>query len=352
MAVKEDLLNTLLNHVPDQYDKQPGSFIYDALAPVAEQLVKTAQNIEHVKTQIDMERVSGEALEQRIRERTGIERKKATQAMGTVEVTGTGDIHQGDVFETAGGVQFYAAETKTVTDKGSVKIKAVHAGVNGNVAANTIHLFPVTLTGFTAVNNVVPTQDGFEAESDEELRKRYYERIQTPATSGNRAHYLHWAKEVDGVGDAHVIPLWDGKNSVKVVILGSDKKPASQAVVTAVQQYIDPDGEGLGNGKAPIGAKTTVVSAAGVDINLSVTAVLQSGYTLEEVTNIIRRNVEKYLRDIAFAQSTVSFAKIGAMILGSGGVIDYRQLQINNGTTNLSIGKEQVAVLGGVSVVT
>ncbi|MGK5506723.1 baseplate J/gp47 family protein [Brevibacillus formosus] len=111
----------------------------------------------------------------------------------------------------------------------TVKVEAVVAGSSGNVPANSITLFPVTLAGFTAVTNPSPTSDGFDAESDEDLLKRYYQRIRTPATSGNKAHYKNWAMEVQGVGDVRIVPLWDGVNTVKVIIIDSDKKPASQA---------------------------------------------------------------------------------------------------------------------------
>lgn len=352
MRTKENILQSLLHTVSANYNKQAGSFMFDAFAPVAEQLAKITQAIEYTKQQLYIDNVRGIELEQRIKERTGIERKPATYAIGEVIVTGTGTIQQGDLFETEGGIQFCATETKTITNKGTVAIKAIQAGCSGNVAAHTIRLYPVTLTGFTTVDNFTAPQDGFDAETDEALLKRYYERIRTPATSGNRAHYVNWAKDVSGVGDVRVIPLWAGNNTVKVIVIDSDKKPASAALVSAIQQYIDPNKEGMGYGQAPIGAKTTVVSAAGVKIDVSVTVVLKSGYTLQQVKSTIESDVTAYLTSIAFIEAAVSFAKIGATILSSKGVADYSQLLLNKGTTNVSIGFDQVAVLGGVHVVT
>ncbi|HZG79955.1 MAG TPA: baseplate J/gp47 family protein, partial [Brevibacillus sp.] len=248
MAEKDVILTEMLNAVPPTYDKLPGSFIYDALAPAAERFEKTDQSIDDVKQKLDIENLSGDELAQRIFERTGIKRKEATHSFGRVALTGTGVIRIGDLFETSGGVQFRATETKSITTNGTINVEAVIAGARGNVPANTITLFPVTLAGFTAVTNPIPTIDGFDAESDTDLLKRYYERIRTPATSGNKAHYKNWAKDVPGVGDARIISLWKGDNTVKVVIIDSDKKPASPAVVKAVQDYIDPGGTGKGDG--------------------------------------------------------------------------------------------------------
>lgn len=350
MAEKEEILAEMMSSVSSRYDKRPGNFAYDFLAPVAERFEKTDAAIATVKEKLDISNLSGQELERRVYERTVIERKQATYAIGSVTVTGTGTIFVGDLFETPGGVQFQATEQKNIVVSGTVNIRAVEPGASGNVPANTITMFPVTLAGFTAVTNHEPTADGFDAESDEDLLQRYYERIRTPATSGNKHHYKNWAKEVPGVGDARVIPLWAGDNTVKVVIIDSDKKPASQAIVDAVQENIDPGSTGTGDGQAPLGAFTTVVSATGVNIDVSVTITLASGYTQQQATDNITANLTQYLKDIAFVESIVSYAKIGATILDSEGVADYSGLTVNGGNANVSIGEEEVAVLGTVTV--
>ncbi|MBU7320267.1 baseplate J/gp47 family protein [Paenibacillus oleatilyticus] len=351
MATKDEILSALLALVPSSYDRSVGSFIYDSLSPVAEQLAKMDIFIDSVKGKLNIDNLTGVELAQRVRERTGIERKAATHSKGSVVLTGTGTITKGDLFETMGGIRFRSTETKSVTNSGTISVEAVVPGSSGNVPANTITLFPVTISGFTAVNNQNPTQDGFDTESDADLLKRYYERIRTPATSGNVAHYKQWAKEVSGVGDARVVPLWNGANTVKVVIIGSDKKPASNAVVTAAQNYIDPGVTGLGNGVAPIGAYATIVSATGVNINVAATVSIKSGYTLAQVTSNIVDSITTYLKGIAFVESVVSYARIGAAILNSEGAQDYSGLTVNGGTTGITIGNEEVAVTGTVTII-
>lgn len=349
MATKAEILALLLASVPDTYDKRVGSFIYDALAPVAEQIASFDTDLEAAKLEMDISNLTGDALAKRIYERTGLERKGATKAVGSVSLTGTGTINKGDLIETQAGTQFAVTETKTITTTGSVKIEAVIAGSSGMVPANTITLFPVTLSGFTAVTNPLPTSDGFDAESDEDYLQRYYDYIRTPATSGNKAHYKSWAKSISGVGDAKVIPTWKGINTVKVILIDSDKKPASAAIVKAVQAYIDPNANGDGSGEAPIGATCTVVAATGVKINLVVTIVLASGYTVAQAETEIADKITQYLEDIAFVESIVSYAKIGALILDAASVADYSGLTINGGTANITIPNESVAILGTVT---
>lgn len=350
MATESEILTTMLSKVPDYYDKNAGSFIYDSLAPVAKQLASLDDSLVNVKLKLSAENLNGQELTQRVKEITGLERKRATFATGLATLIGTGTVNTGDLFETEGGIQFQATETKAITNSGTVAIRAVVAGSVGNVAAGAISFFPVTLSGFTVVSNLAPTSGGFDEETDDDLRKRYYEKLRSPATSGNKAHYRAWAKEVAGVGDAKVIPLWNGANTVRVIIIDSDRKPASPSLVASVQNRIDPDSSGLGEGEAPIGAFATVVSATGLNINVTATVVLVDGYTLASVKDNIEANIQKLLREIAFVESFVSYARVGAAILESEGVADYSGLTINGGTANVTIGNEEVAVLGAVNI--
>jgi len=349
-VTRDEILAALLSAVPDTLDKRPGSFVYDALFPVAEQLAELDSALENAKAKMSVENLSDDELTQRVKERTGIDRKPATRAVGVVKLTGTGTIHEGDLFETAGGIQFRATETKSIEGSGEVSIEAVIPGSSGNVPAGTITLFPVTIPGIIAVTNEAPTKDGFDEESDADLLQRYYDRLRQPSTSGNKAQYLSWAKEVPGVGDARVVPLWNGPNTVKVIIIDSDRKPASQTIVDAVQEHLDPKSSGLGEGVAPIGAVVTVVSANGLTVDVSADVVPAAGYTKEQVEANVAASLTEYFRSIAFRESIVSYARVGAAILAAEGVADYSNLKINNGTLNISIGDNEVAVLGDLSL--
>lgn len=64
---------------------------------------------------------------------------------------------------------------------------------------------------------------GEDTEGDSSLLNRYYAKVRSPGTSGNRADYLIWALDIPGVGAAQVQPLWNGPGTVKVVIIGTDK---------------------------------------------------------------------------------------------------------------------------------
>lgn len=350
MATQADILTALLVAMPDTYDKSVGSFVYDNLAAVAEEIAGLDTDLATATSKLSIANLATTDLDTRVNERTGITRKAATYATGTVTVTGTGTINAGDLFETAAGTQFSSTQTIAIVTNGDVTVQAVVAGSAGNVAAVTITLFPVTLTGFTAVTNAAPTTGGTDAETGAALLQRYYDYVQTPSTSGNANDYLVWAKSVAGVGDARVIPLWNGNNTVKVVVIDANKQPASAGIVSAAQTYIDPGITGLGSGVAPIGAFVTVESATGLNIDVVATIVLSAGYTLATATTNIQNSLVALLQSIAFLQSVVSYAKVGDAVLNSAGVEDYSGLTVNGGTTNVAVGTEQVAILGTTTI--
>lgn len=350
MATASDILTALLAAVPDTYDKSTGSFIYDNLFAVAEQIASLDTGINNAEAELSIANLTGSALDERVYERTGITRTAAVAAIGTVTVTGTGTINIGELFETASGTQFHATATVNITTSGTVPVQAVIAGSAGNVAAGTITLFPVTLSGFTAVTNSSSTTGGADAESDADLLHRYYDLVQNPPTSGNKSDYLNWARGYAGVGDATVLPLWNGNNTVKVVIIDTNKQPASSTLVANLQTYLDPGVTGLGDGVAPIGAFVTVKSAAGLNIDVVATIVLSAGYDLATATANIQNALTTFLQSIAFVQSVVSYAKVGDSIINTLGVEDYSNLTINGGTTNVSVPAEQVAVLGTTNI--
>ncbi|ABR48584.1 Baseplate J family protein [Alkaliphilus metalliredigens QYMF] len=347
---KEQIHEEMLDQISKKYDKTPGEFIYDATKPPAIKLEEVYKDLDDVIDKLDIENLKGEELERFVYQRTGIGRKKATYSIGRVLAKGNGSVNAGNLFETEGGIQFEAVQGVIINGEGYVNIKCAVAGGVGNVPANQIKFMPVTISGINEVVNTEATTGGFEAETDQALLQRYYERRQTPATSGNKAHYKNWAKEVPGVGDAKVFSLWNGDNTVKVILIDAEKQPASLELIEMVQEYIDPGMTGLGEGEAPIGAYCTISSAIGKEINISFTAIKDPSVSDLERQQSVEKNINNYLKEIAFVENYVSYGIVGSLILQSEGIEDYSDLVINDGSSNISIGNEEVAILGSVVI--
>lgn len=346
----DEIHNEMLQKIDKSYQKSVGFPTFDITRAFAIALQPVYSLIEAVARKLDVRNLTGADLTEYVRQRKNIIRKEATKAKGVLTVYGNGTVNKGDLFETEAGTQFVAVETVDIVVSGSVPIEAAIAGKAGNVGAGAIVGIPKTLQGINSCSNENETVDGYEEETDDALLERYLEAVRKPPTSGNKYHYEQWAKEVNGVGDAKVFPLWNGDNTVKIVIINDDKQPANDTLIANVQEHIDPNKAGEGEGEAPIGAYCTVVSATSKNIAISVKVKLLPGYELDNAKTTISDAITDYFKEIAFKQNYVSYGKIANAINDSEGVEDYSDLKVNDGTANIPIGETEVAISGVITV--
>ncbi|SHH15069.1 baseplate J/gp47 family protein [Desulfosporosinus lacus] len=348
------ILNRMLGTVSSELDKSEGSLIYDALSPISHEIAQQEANLDEVASKIEISNLSGDELATRIQQRTGLTRKAATYAKTTVTITGNGTISVGDLVQTSGGIRFKSLVQQTVDVTETIDVQAVVAGASGMVPANQLTQFPVALQGLVSVTNSEPTQDGFDAESDASLLQRYYDYIQKPATGGNIAQFTALIKNYEGVGDVRVYPTWAGNNTVKLVIIDANKQTPSADFLAGAQNYMDPGVTGLGLGVAPFGAFTTVEGASEKIINVGFIAVKDANYTENQRITNVRTNLVTHFKSITYKEGTVSYAKLGATILDSAGILDYSDLTINAGTSNIPLSYTaeltEAPVLGVVNI--
>lgn len=344
-----EILTRLKSQAPSGMDSSEGSFIHDVLSPAALEMAQLYTNLDLVLAFAFAQTTNGQYLDYRAGEH-GLTRKAATYATGILKVSGSQGIAiaQGEIFVTDGGIEFATTESASIPAAGYVLIpvQAKTSGITGNVPGATIKKAQAAIPGVTGITNENPTSGGVDEETDEDLLARLLEKVRYPATSGNASHYLQWAKEVTGVGDAKVFPLWDGAGTVKVVIIDSAKKSADSELVSDTAEYIE--------SVMPIGSALTVESAVDLDINIAAAVSLAEGYTSEQATTALTGLAAVYLKEIALKQDYVSYAKIGSLLLETPGILDYSGLTVNEGAENipvgLSAGNCQVAVVGTVTL--
>ncbi len=342
----------MLNEMSKKYEKSDGFLTRSIIKSESIELSEIHQLANNIVKMFNVDNLEGEELEAVVRDRTGITRKTATKAKVELTITGNATITVGDMFSTSNNIIFTSTEAKVIMASGTIIAECSEYGILGMVGAESITQMPVTITGVETITNSEPSHDGFEAESDEALRERYYIFLRTPATSGNIYHYQLWASQVTGVGRSRVFPLWNGPNTVEVVVIDSNMQPASSDVVNAVQTYIDPlENQGAGYGQAPIGAYCTVTPATAVNIDINVDVDLMEGIELIDVQPEIETKISEHLKEIAFQKNYVSYAMIGAKILEVEGVLDYQNLTLNSlVASNIPIGNHEVAVLNSVVI--
>lgn len=333
----DERLELMLAFLPDDYDTSVGSFFYDLLYPVAEQICLKEEVIDGIPDNVFARTAEGEYLDRRAAEQ-GLDRNAATYAKGTITIMGDKGsvLLKGSKFAT-NDILYSTDETVIIPESGTADVAATCtiAGSKGNTTAETINRFPIAYPGINTVTNLKPFSGGYDEETDEELRERYFEKVSRPNASGNKYDYISWAKAVPGVGDVQVIPLWNGAGTVKVVVTDSDNMPCGSELVNAVSAYIEEH--------RPIGAKVTVVSANKLAVTVSAVVSYDDKDTaLAEITAAVR----EYLSSIT--DGVIRYSRIGAAVIGCESVSDYDILKVNNQTGNISFPSTSVPVIDKV----
>jgi len=342
------ILQRMLDSVPDDVDKRPGSVIYDALAPAAMELASVYSSLDVILGNIFAKTADGEYLEAKVAD-FGLTRNVASSAVRKgmfYDSSGNPfDIPIGSRFSN-GGLNYIVISRLTI---GQFEISCETAGAVGNQSFGT--LLPLDyIPGLSAASLADVLIPGDDEETDDELRARFLQQVSQPSTSGNKADYMKWALDVDGVGGSEVIPLWNGPGTVKVVIIDSSKQPASIQLIQNVQNYICPISQ-TGDGQAPVGANVTVAAATAVTINVTASIVLDGSRSLSQINSDFDAALVDYISSLAFAADpSVKSAKVGALLLNVQGVQDYSNLVLNGNPGNVMIGSGAVAVKGTVTL--
>lgn len=337
----EQIQKDMLNNISNDFDKSNGGFVYDVIKSAAIEFEKRDRKNDDILDKMDIENLSGDELTRFVYQRSGLERRLATYATTPVKIAGNphAEINAGDLVA-ADEIFYEVIESAALdeTGKAIVVVRCQLPGIVGNVPANQITSFPVTLPGITSVTNEEAVTTGYEEETDDSLRDRYYEKLQKPGKAGNEFHYLEWARSVAGVGKVKVFPRWQGALTVKVSILDLNIGVAGQELINSVSAYIET--------QRPFGAIVTVATGVELPINISATLRLEQNVTIEDVKTLLENKIAAYLKDLSYVSDYVSYAQIGREILDVPGVLDYQDLLLNGGTENIQLEAESVPVVG------
>lgn len=328
----ENILNDMLSRVPDNIDKREGSIIYDALAPAAYKLAEVYFMLNNFIDLVSGDTAVGEYLDRVVAD-YGITRKPATKAIRKIVTSGPVDIG------TRWGIE---GTTYTIIERISdteYKAECEQYGSIGNHYSGQLDNID-NISGVTAALTDI-IMSGEDEETDENLRSRFFNQVRSTSTSGNIYDYKKWALEVPGCGGAKVFPLWNGPGTVKVLVVDENME-IDQDLPVAVYDHIE--------AVRPIGASVTVESPQEKVINISADVYLDGSDTLENVQTKFMALISEYLRSLIFEVYTVSYAKIGSLLLSVPGVADYSNLTVNDGSENIAIGEEEMPILGTVTL--
>lgn len=350
----EVILQRMLDRVPDDVDKRPGSIIYDALAPDAAEL---AQLYIEFDTNINLsfaDTATGEYLARRTAE-SGTNREPATKARRKGLFFASNDVPM-DV--PLGGRYSLNDLDYVVLGKmktGQFIMECETAGIVGNQEFGT--LIPIDyVEGLTRAELTDVLVPGEDEETDESLRKRYYDRQNEQPFGGNIADYKQKISGIPGVGGVKVFPTWQGGGTVKATIIAADYAPPSTTLVDEVQTWIDPlVNQGQGMGLAPIGHTVTITGAKSLVINVSATLTLAPETTIGQVQSDVEDAISSYLLSLRKTwadESTiiVRVAQIDSRILTVSGVLDVTDTLLNGAAANVVLTDDQIPMIGTVTL--
>lgn len=205
------------------------------------------------------------------------------------------------------------------------------AGEVGNILPDKItEIHPMSNLVNVTVNNPNAMANGLEAETDEAFRSRIIEKIRKPITSGNENHYVYWAKQIAGIGNARCVGCWAGAGTVKVILFSTDYDVPSAEVIENVRRFIEEN--------RPIGANVTTMAASPYEISITCNLKLKVGAILSEVQNILETTVKSYLNAIIKADKLgLSYYKVGDLLFDIEGVEDVISFTINGLTNSITI---------------
>ena len=320
-----------------------GSFSYDVFSANSIEFAKTELELFEMYRNSFLDLCENEYLDLKCHE-CGCYRRAGKKAVGTLTVSGTGTVRAGAYFATADNIRFIATSETEVEGTTDIEIEALIEGAASNVAAGTIVKMPMNIPGIRNCTNAEETYDGYDEESDTELRERALQRIRYPAQAGNPQSYIQWALEITGVGAVRVQRCWAGAGTVKVIIVDANFEPANVDLLTRVTEKIEAE--------RPIGAEVTVVSADPVPINIS--AKIVGAIDIDAFTESAQNYLVKLTNQTLATWETttildyVSIAKIGALIIDAG-ADDYSELKLNGDTKNVALEFSDIPALGEVT---
>lgn len=327
-AIRKRILDNMTNDI----DKREGSFVSNMISPVGVEFAKYYIELDNILSIMFLEDATNEYLDKKVYD-FGIERKMGTVARGTIKVTGENGTHipQNSEVISQGELSFFTLEDAWINEGiALIEVEASDVGTEYNIIQNSIDKFVININGVESVTNEKEFKEGTNVETDEELRERFFEVVRRPATSGNIYHYEQWAKEIDGINQARVKPLWNGNGTVKVIV-SNDNSIVDEEIVSKCQEYI--------NTVKPIGADVTVITPTSLDINVTANIYIENGYDATKAKLDFEENLKKYLSS---CNDTVVYTRVASCLGSVEGIKDYSELKLNGATSNISFDDEKL----------
>ncbi len=342
----ENILQRMLDRIPNTIDKREGSVIFDALAPAAAELAQMYIQADVILNEAFADTASREYLIKRAAER-GVVPASASKAIvrGVFNI----DVPIGSRFS-LGSLNYKVAE-KIVDCQ--FKLECETEGTEGNRNFGT--LIPINyIDGLSHAEVTEILIPGEDEENTEQLRERYFATLDSQAFGGNITDYKEKVNEIKGVGGVKVYPVWSGGGTVKLVIINSQFDKPSDELISNVQTQIDPlENQGNGVGIAPIGHIVTVEGVGIQTVNIETNITYKPDWTWNDIKDYVEKTIDEYLKELSKSWADnenliVRISQLETRLLNVAGIIDISDTKLNGLEQNLLLDKDCIPVRGDV----
>lgn len=398
----DKIMDRMLSNVSSRFDKREGSVIYDALAPAALELSNFYIALDMVADEVFADTASYYYLIKRAAER-GIYPEEETNAICRMEVSPpVTKISVGDRFS-LNGIN-YTVIAFIDAEAGEYQAECETAGAEGN--QQTGELLPVeTVEDINGMEYARITEilvPGEDEEDVETFRERYFASVNSEAFGGNKTDYMDKVNSINGVGGCKVERAWENGykpsdmvpgqgvqewfarqteettgtdvyrwlsavyhaaeekllttgGTVKVIIISSEYKEPSPALVKIVQDTLDPViTAGEGDGIAPVGHVVNVYGVESHAVNVSAVVTYRWGYSFSVLEAPVQEMLDSYFAELAQSWADVDniivrASEIETRMLKLEGVADVTGITLDGMDKNLVLGSNAIPVRGGVS---
>lgn len=345
----EDILQRMIDRIPEGMDKREGSIIYDALAPAAIELKLMYIDLDVILQETFADTATREYLIRRAKEKGIIPYPKSKAILKAVSTPININIPIGSRFS----LDDLNYVIKGKINEGEYQVECEIAGAEGNKHFGTI--IPIDyIDGLENIKIAELLIPGEDEEDTDSIRKRYFETFETKAFGGNQKDYIQKVNAISGVGATKVTPVWNGGGTVLITILDSEYNKASDTLIYEVQNIIDPPPQGKGLGLAPIGHTVTVRTAKESQINILTKITFQEGFFWKKQEDTIIEILQKYMLEIRkdwanVNESIIRISQIETRIMSLPGVIDITDTKINGESSNYILKDVSIPILGVVT---
>ncbi|UCZ84466.1 baseplate J/gp47 family protein [Pseudomonas sp. L5B5] len=209
----------------------------------------------------------------------GLFQKGSVAATASVLLSGAPGVNllQGSTLtHVATGEKFATTSSAQIGQDGTVAVgvSAIKAGfaLNGLSGELVVNSPPLAMSGVASF--VSETIGGDDQEKTESLRGRLLELIQSPPAGGTAYDFKRWARSVDGVTDALVLPMRRGAGTVDVVITTSSGSPSAEVIANCKEFIL---------GKCSVIADVWVYAPVVRTVDSTALVELEGGYKLVDV---------------------------------------------------------------------